>query len=289
MPTRSGWRLASNAVRPDPVDLRLTAVGVRGFRRISPNGFSHMAASAHNPPIPAATLVLMRPGPCGPELLTIQRAAAMAFAPGATVFPGGRIDPDDFSVGEDLPGAARVAAIRETLEETGIAVALHPAPGEALEAELRRELHDGAPFSTLLARHGLTLRLEELVLFARWRPTFRETRNFDTHFFLARALSGTSLPTADEAESVHVGWATAADVLARADAGDARIIFPTRRNLERLARYASFEEAEADARARPAETITPWIETRGGVEWLCIPEGCGYPVTAEPLTSVRRG
>ena len=98
-----------------------------------------------------------------------------------------------------------------------------------------------------------------------------------------------SLPTADEAESLYAAWTTAADVLARADAGDARIIFPTRRNLERLARFASFEEAEADARAHPVETIAPWIETRGGVEWLCIPEGSGYPVTAERMSSVRRG
>lgn len=248
-----------------------------------------MAAPIDNPPIPAATLVLMRPGPRGPEVLTIQRAAAMAFAPGATVFPGGRIDPDDVSIGGDLEGAAKVAAIRETLEETGIAVALDPAPSEALEAGLRCELHGGALFSTLLARHRLTLRLDDLTPFARWCPTFREARNFDTHFFVARTAVDASLPTADEAESVRAAWATAADVLARADAGDAHIIFPTRRNLERLARFASFEEAEADARAHPVETIVPWIETRGGVEWLCIPEGLGYPMTAERMTSVRRG
>lgn len=240
-------------------------------------------------PIPAATLVLMRDSPAAPEILVIERAAAMAFAPGATVFPGGRIDADDFTRSGDLKGAAKVAAIRETLEETGIAVALAPAPGEALETELRRELHGGAPFSTLLAGHGLTLRPEELLPFARWCPTFREARNFDTHFFLARAPADSSVPTADEAESLHAAWMTAADVLARADTGDAHIIFPTRRNLERLARFGSFEEAEADARAHPVETIVPWIETRDGVEWLCIPEGLGYPVTAERMSSVRRG
>lgn len=240
-------------------------------------------------PIPAATLVLMRDGPAAPEILVVERTAAMAFAPGATVFPGGRIDPDDFSIGGNLEGAARVAAIRETLEETGVAVAIAPVPGEALETELRRELHDGAFFSTLLARQGLTLRPGELVPFARWCPTFREARNFDTHFFIARAPAESSLPTADEAESLHAAWATAVDILARADTGDAHIIFPTRRNLERLALFASFEEAEADARAHPVETIVPWIETRDGVEWLCIPEGLGYPVTAERMSSVRRG
>ena len=52
-------------------------------------------------PIPAATLVLMRPGPRAPELLMIERTAAMAFAPGALVFPGGRVDPDDRLLGGD--------------------------------------------------------------------------------------------------------------------------------------------------------------------------------------------
>jgi len=240
-------------------------------------------------PIPAATLVLMRPGPDAPELLMIERGAKMAFAPGALVFPGGRIDPDDYGLGGELQGAAKVAAIRETLEETGIGVALEPSPGEALEVGLRRDLHGGQPFSALLARHGLSLRPTDLVPFARWCPTFREARNFDTHFFLARAPADSRLPTADNGESVHALWTTAAEILARADAGEAHIIFPTRRNLERLARFASYEEAAADAAAHPVETIVPWIEGREGAQWLCIPEGRGYPVTAERMDSVRRG
>ena len=237
--------------------------------------------------IPAATVVLMRPGPVAPELLMIERSARMAFAPGALVFPGGRIDPDD-RIGREDVDAAKVAAIRETIEETGIAVAIDPAPDDALEAELRASLAGGTAFSKLLAEHRLDLRLEVLVPFARWCPTFKETRSFDTMFFLAHAPANARVPTGDVTESVHASWVTAVDVLARADKGEARVIFPTRRNLERLALFASFEQAEKDARAFPIETIVPWIESRNGADWLCIPEDRGYPVTAEPLANACR-
>lgn len=239
-------------------------------------------------PIPAATLVLMRPGPRAPEFLMVERAAGLAFAPGAMVFPGGRIDADDHLPGGDLIAAAKVAAIRETIEETGIAVGINPPPDDEAEAAIRAELHAGTSFSALVESRGLVLDLEALVPFARWCPNFRETRRFDAYFFLARAPADSRLPIADARESVHAAWLTASEALARADNGGAHIIFPTRRNLERLARFASFDEAAADARAHPVDAIVPWIEERNGTKWLCIPDDRGYPVTAERLETARR-
>ena len=241
------------------------------------------------PPIPAATLIVMRDRPSdSPELLIVERSGTMAFAAGALVFPGGRVDPGDYELGADEDGAARVAAIRETVEETGLAVAMRPEPDEAAEQAMRQALHAGTPFADLLADAGLALDLDALVPFARWLPNFRETRRFDARFYLAPAPADARLPVPDRGESVHAAWQTADDALARADRGEAGMLFPTRRNLERLARYGSFAEATADAMRYPPRVITPWIEERGGARYIVIPDDLGYPVTSEPLDSARR-
>jgi 8-oxo-dGTP pyrophosphatase MutT (NUDIX family) len=224
-----------------------------------------------------------------PELLVTERTGHMAFAAGALVFPGGRIDADDH-LAADLLGAdaARVAAIRETIEETGIAPGLTPPPDAATIAALRRGLADEEPFASLLAAHGLRLDPEALVPFARWCPNFRETRRFDALFFLAEAPADAPEPEISAHEVVRAFWASAASILADIESGRAHAIFPTRRNLERLAGFASIAEARTDAARHPVVTITPWIETRDGAKLLCIPEGIGYPVTAEPLETARR-
>jgi len=244
------------------------------------------------PPIPAATLILMRPGAPGgpPEILMIERSATMAFAAGALVFPGGRIDPQDHEAAARLESklpdaAARIAAVRETIEETGILPAV---AGEADNAALRREMAAGALFAELLDRHGLSLELEALTPFARWCPNFREARRFDALFYLAEAPAGAQVASADQAESVRTFWAGAADTLAEIEAGRAHAIFPTRRNLERLARFASIEEAREDSARHPVRRITPWVEQRDGARWVCIPDGLGYPVTAERYETARR-
>ena len=91
-----------------------------------------------------------------------------------------------------------------------------------------------------------------------------------------------------EDEAVRAFWASAAEILAEIDAGRAHAIFPTRRNLERLAGFGSIAEARADAARHPVGRITPWVEERDGAPHVCIPEGIGYPVTAEPLETARR-
>src|SRR5688500_78067 len=106
--------------------------------------------------VPAATLVLMRErAGAPPELLMMERTGHMAFAAGALVFPGGRIDREDREAAAAFPGlddaAARIAAVRETIEETGIAPAIAPAPDRETAQTLRAGIERGEPLLSLLA------------------------------------------------------------------------------------------------------------------------------------------
>ena len=246
-------------------------------------------------PIPAATLVIFREHAGGlPELLMVERAKAMVFAGGAMVFPGGRIDPGDYALAAITPGdpddlAARIAAVRETIEEAGLPIGLYPMPDANAFSALRRALHDGEPFGAAMAAAGTALVLDALVPFARWRPAHAHMRIFDTRFYLARLPADAPRASVDATENVRLVWATAQSVLDDADAGKLQIIYPTRRNLERLAQFASFDEAVADSARYPIQIVTPFSEERDGATHLCIPGGIGYPVTSEQLTRATRG
>ena len=246
------------------------------------------AEAAPNDAIPAATLIVVRERPGGqPELLMVERSEGMAFAAGALVFPGGRIDAADAAFGSEHAGA--VAAIRETIEETAVPVGLSPSPDRETALQLQSELAREGDFAALLSAAGLRVDLAALTPFARWVPKFHAVRRFDTMFFVACCPPGEWPPNVVEHECAGAYWLTAQDALDRADRGDARLIFPTRRNLERLAQHGDFEAIRADALAHPIEPVTPWIEERGGEKFITIPDHLGYPVTAEKLDGLWRG
>jgi 8-oxo-dGTP pyrophosphatase MutT (NUDIX family) len=241
--------------------------------------------------IPAATLIVVRDREDGPpELLMVERAEGMAFAAGALVFPGGRIDAADRSLGAALGvAAATIAAVRETIEETAVPVGLSTLPSEEAALELQQELAEGADFAALLERHKQRLDLKQLTLFARWVPKFHAVRRFDTLFYVAACPPGDWNPSVIAGECSGAFWLTASAVLERERSGRARLIFPTRRNLERLAQHDSLEAIRADAVAHPVEPVTPWIEERDGERFITIPPHLGYPVTQEKIDGLWAG
>jgi 8-oxo-dGTP pyrophosphatase MutT (NUDIX family) len=241
--------------------------------------------------IPAATLIVWRDTANGPEILVVERSASMAFAAGAIVFPGGRVDDGDRELAAALGSpddAAEVTAIRETIEETGIAPALAPPIDLSTGRALQASLHQGRDFADLLEEHGLTLQLDALTPFARWMPAFKQPRKFDTLFYLVRAPDGDWPPNPQPGECEAAEWASPSELLTRIDQGRASAIFPTKRNLERLAQHGSLDAALADARAHSLDTIIPWVEEIGGQRHVRIPENRGYPVVSEPLATAFR-
>jgi len=251
---------------------------------------------------PAATLVLLRETSAGVELFMVERAKTMGFAGGMMVFPGGKVDDADVELARDAalaPGfaaldpvdaTARIAAVRETFEEAGVLLTGGGAVAESDRDRWRPRIvaHEES-FADFLRATGHRLRADALVPFAHWcPPNDLHARRFDTRFYLARMPAGETARH-DGGESVRSRWLTAADALARAEAGESSIIFPTKCNLQRLALHDSIDAVIAAARETPVRMVQPVVETREGRQFICIPEGCGYPVTAEPIERALRG
>jgi 8-oxo-dGTP pyrophosphatase MutT (NUDIX family) len=246
------------------------------------------------PPDRAATLILLRERDGSPpETLMIQRSAAMAFGAGAWVFPGGRVDPGDVALAQGLQRddlalddlAARIAAIRETIEEAGVAIGLSPLPDRVALAALRAGLHAGEAFAGLLDRFGLALAPDALIPFSRWWPPESASRRFDTRFYIARAPAHADI-AADGGETVAIDWIQPPAMLARQDV---RLMFPTVCNLRRIAAYEGFPALAADAALFPASFVVAEIREIDGQDHLCVPEGQGYGDMREALAGARRG
>ena len=93
---------------------RMTAEGRRTVTEATTDAGEHEL-------IAAATVILLRDGDQGLEVLMLRRNSKLAFG-GMWVFPGGRVDPHEIDVRDEV-GSARRAAVREVAEETGLVVA----------------------------------------------------------------------------------------------------------------------------------------------------------------------
>lgn len=249
--------------------------------------------------IPAATVIIFRNARSGgpPEILMVVRSRSMSFAGGAAVFPGGRLDPEDRELAQrlapDMPedeAAHRIAAIRETLEETGLAIGIGQQVDAATADVARQMLLKQGALAPVLQEFGWTLDLGQLHPFSRWFPqNERLPRIFDTRFYLHDLGTGAVDIAIDRTENTHLFWTSAEGALAAADREEITIIFPTRRNLERLALFGDFGEVLEHIEEYPSRTIIPRLVERGGERFLTIPDDAGYPVSEEKLERALRG
>jgi 8-oxo-dGTP pyrophosphatase MutT (NUDIX family) len=208
-------------------------------------------------PRPAATVMLLRTAAEGISVYMTRRSSRSRFMPDAYVFPGGAVDAAD---GEP-PAAFSVAALRELFEEAGVLLARDAGGAPAVLGadaliSLRAQAAGGAPLAVLLERHALRLDLGALTYYSNWITPESEPIRFDAHFFVARAPEG-QIAAADAIE-VHDGrWIVAPDALARADRGELTIRFPTRKHLERLARFDDIDAFLEHARGRTVAAVMP--------------------------------
>jgi 8-oxo-dGTP pyrophosphatase MutT (NUDIX family) len=185
----------------------------------------------------AATVILMRGGAEGLEVLLAQRNPEARFMGGAWVFPGGAVSTDD----GDGEAGRRAAAVRELSEETGLTIE-NPAA---------------------------------LVAFSRWITPAVVKIRYDTWFFLAMAPDGAQ-PQVDGREMVDARWFTPADALAAARAGEIMLVFPTIKHLEQLSGFPSAQALMEHARTRAVAPVQPRVIGTGETARIVLPGEPGY-------------
>lgn len=237
-------------------------------------------------PRPAATLVLIRETSTQPlQTLMVKRHQDIAFAGGAFVFPGGRVDSADHLVAaRDGDDAFKIAAIRETFEESGILLANHAATGLAVTREIadrviaqyRRAICQGeVSFAEMLQNENLVTATERLVPYARWITPPGRSKRFDTHFFIADYREDQSA-NHDGGEITETIWISPLDLIAAARAGQHKVVFATRLNVERLAAFSSVADALNTIRATPVITVRPETIITAEGKMVRIPIEAGY-------------
>lgn len=181
----------------------------------------------------------MREGDDGIELLFVRRSPELKFMGGAWVFPGGTVLPEDGDIETD--DAYKVAGARETFEEA------------------RLKLPD--PLA--------------LVPFSRWITPELAPMRFDTRFYLTLAPEGAE-PAPDRREVDRAEWWTPAKALHLFVRDEADLHFPTIKQVERIAEFATAEEALEATRKTKVEIILPRVATTDEGFEVLLPGDVGY-------------
>ena len=201
---------------------------------------------------PSATVVLLRDGANTCEVLLVRRSAQLAFHGGAWVFPGGRIDPDDYANGrtDDVVAAARCAAVREAREEA-----------------------------------GLTIAVDDLVLISRWITPEPLPKRFDTWFFAAPAHNDDV--HVDGGEIHDHRWFRVADALAAQRASEIELPPPTYVTVLSLAEHRRAREALAAFARGPVLTFAPRLGTASDGPCTLYEGDAGYATSDASVAGPR--
>ncbi|MGY3137043.1 8-oxo-dGTP pyrophosphatase MutT (NUDIX family) [Bradyrhizobium sp. USDA 4503] len=246
----------------------------------------------------ASTVLLLRDGSSSGEIevFMMVRHHQIEFNSGALVFPGGSVDKNDkeiaadpalYSGGEGLDGDAlgfRIAAIRETFEESGILLARPVGSKDLVDAKRANEiatahrtaLNEGKiSFLKVLTDNGMVLALDALVPYAHWITPEGMPKRFDTWFFLA-AAPPEQLGAHDGKESTDSIWVSTREALEGGESGRFKLPFPTTRNLIRLGKQPNVGAALADSKGKSIVAVMPVMTKTATGRQLRIPKEAGY-------------
>ncbi|MBV8577288.1 MAG: hypothetical protein JOZ58_19885 [Acetobacteraceae bacterium] len=249
-------------------------------------------------PRPASTILLLRDNAATHEIevFMMVRHRQIEFQSGALVFPGGSVDKNDreiiargelYSGGEGLDAATlgfRIAAIRETFEESGILLARLKGSKGLVDAKRAGEIaaaHRAAlnerktTFLEMLADNDLCLALDLLMPYAHWITPEGMPKRFDTWFFLAAAPPD-QLGAHDGRESTDSVWVSPREALEGGDNGRFKLPFPTTRNLIKLGKQPNVAAALEDSKGKSVVTVMPVMTRLNGGRQLRIPVEAGY-------------
>jgi 8-oxo-dGTP pyrophosphatase MutT (NUDIX family) len=247
----------------------------------------------------AATVVLLRDGAAGTEVYLLRRQTSMAFAAGMYVFPGGGVDPRDFSegVGDDAvwagpsvaswasilgcePDLARAlvcAAVRETFEESGVLLAgpsvdtvVEDTTGDDWEVDRIALETRALSMTDFLVRRGLVLRTDLLGAWSGWLTPVFEPKRYRTWFFVAR-LPGSQVTRDVSSESSSVTWLPALDAVAAVERDEILMLPPTFLTCLEIGQYPSADSALSAAASRTVDMFTPEVISSGSEFVLSTP------------------
>ena len=146
----------------------------------------------------------------GLEVLLLRRNKALAFAGGFWVFPGGKVEPEELTLGKDELDAAKLAAIRETKEETNIDVDV-----------------------------------EQLLFFRHWTTPAIEPRRYATYFFFGEINTLMSEVTIDDSEIKEHIWLSPQAALDKLTDRKMAMMPPTMMSLQLIKNCKSVKEVSA--------------------------------------------
>lgn len=259
-----------------------------------------LAHEVTSEPLSSATVMVVRDGPSGLEVLMVRRHGNAGVLGGVHVFPGGKVDASDgyadpewldmdaaccagrlgeegLSVREAV--ALHVAALRETWEEVGLVLGyadLDPVARQRLSARVS----EGQNWAQAMASLSLDLRLSSLIPWSRWitpRLPSVSNKRFDTRFFLATAPAHQQA-LHDGHEATEVVWLSPRQALEMFWANEIELAPPQIMSLAELARVPHVQAALTHATGRRPPLIEPHPFDRHGTRVICYPGDPEHPV-----------